>query len=44
VVYRNDDGGAPAEPAVLMLKILMLQKWFNLSDPQAAGTKLQRPQ
>ena len=34
-IYRNDDGGAPAEPAVLMLKILMLQKWFNLSDPQA---------
>jgi IS5 family transposase len=34
-VYRNDDGGAPAEPAVRMLKILMLQKWFNLSDPQA---------
>jgi IS5 family transposase len=34
-IYRNDDGGAPAEPAVLMLKIVMLQKWFNLSDPQA---------
>jgi transposase, IS5 family len=34
-VYRNDDGGAPAEPAVMMLKIVMLQKWFNLSDPQA---------
>jgi IS5 family transposase len=34
-VYRNDDGGAPAEPAIMMLKILMLQKWFNLSDPQA---------
>jgi IS5 family transposase len=34
-VYRNDDGGAPAEPVILMLKILMLQKWFNLSDPQA---------
>jgi transposase, IS5 family len=35
VVYRNDDGGAPAEPAVMMLKIVLLQKWFNLSDPQA---------
>lgn len=34
-VYRNDDGGAPAEPAVMMLKVVMLQKWFNLSDPQA---------
>ncbi len=34
-VYRNDDGGAPAEPAVMMLKIVLLQKWFNLSDPQA---------
>jgi len=34
-VYRNDDGGSPAEPVVMMVKILMLQKWFNLSDPQA---------
>jgi len=34
-IYLNDDGGAPAEPAVMMLKIVMLQKWFNLSDPQA---------
>jgi transposase, IS5 family len=34
-VYRNADGGAPAEPVVMMVKILMLQKWFNLSDPQA---------
>lgn len=34
-VYRNDDGGAPAQPAVMMLKIVLLQKWFNLSDPQA---------
>lgn len=34
-VYRNADGGAAAEPVVMMLKILMLQKWFNLSDPQA---------
>jgi IS5 family transposase len=34
-VYRNDDGGAPAEPVVTMLKIVLLQKWFNLSDPQA---------
>jgi len=34
-VYRNTDGGAPAVPAVMMLKIVMLQKWFHLSDPQA---------
>jgi IS5 family transposase len=34
-LYRNDDGGAPAEPAIMMLKIVLLQKWFNLSDPQA---------
>jgi IS5 family transposase len=34
-LYHNDDGGAPAEPAILMLKIVLLQKWFNLSDPQA---------
>jgi IS5 family transposase len=34
-VYRNADGGAPAVPAVMMLKTVMLQKWFNLSDPQA---------
>jgi len=34
-LYRNDAAGAPAEPVVRMLKILMLQKWFNLSDPQA---------
>ena len=34
-VYRNADGGAPAMPAVRMLKIVMLQKWFHLSDPQA---------
>lgn len=34
-LYRNQAAGAPAEPVVLMLKIVMLQKWFNLSDPQA---------
>lgn len=27
-------GGRPAWPLVLMVKCLMLQKWFNLSDPQ----------
>src|SRR5450432_3301136 len=34
-VYRNADGGAPAEPVIMMIKIILLQKWFNLSDPQA---------
>lgn len=34
-LYRNDEGGAPAEPVIRMLKIVLLQKWFNLSDPQA---------
>ena len=34
-LYHNDDGGAPAEPVMMMLKIVLLQKWFNLSDPQA---------
>jgi IS5 family transposase len=34
-LYRNDHGGNPAGPVVMMLKILLLQKWFNLSDPQA---------
>lgn len=28
-------GGRPFWPAVTMLKCVMLQKWFNLSDPQA---------
>jgi IS5 family transposase len=34
-VYRNAEGGAPAEPVIMMIKIILLQKWFNLSDPQA---------
>jgi len=34
-LYHNDHGGNPAGPVVMMLKILLLQKWFNLSDPQA---------
>jgi transposase, IS5 family len=28
------EGGRPPWPLVLMVKCLMLQKWFNLSDPQ----------
>lgn len=30
----HDEGGRPPWPVVLMVKCLMLQKWFGLSDPQ----------
>lgn len=30
----SGQGGRPAWPVVLMIKCLLLQKWFNLSDPQ----------
>jgi transposase, IS5 family len=33
-LYNNQDTGAPAWPAVMMLKCLMLAKWYGLSDPQ----------
>ena len=35
--YQNNTakGGRPNVPVVMMLKIVMLQKWFNLSDPAA---------
>lgn len=34
-LYKNGDkGGAPAWPAVTMLKCVLLAKWFGLSDPQ----------
>lgn len=33
-LYNNDAGGAPAWPAVMMFKCMMLAKWFGLSDPQ----------
>ena len=35
-LYRNDTGkgGNPNVPAVVMLKCLLLQKWFGYSDPQ----------
>ena len=34
-LYRNDDGrgGRPNVPVVMMLTCILLQKWFNLSDP-----------
>lgn len=31
---QQPKGGRPFWPAVTMLKCVMLQKWFNLSDPQ----------
>jgi IS5 family transposase len=31
---EHPQGGRPFWPAVTMLKCIMLQKWFNLSDPQ----------
>lgn len=32
--HEQPRGGRPFWPAVTMLKCVMLQKWFNLSDPQ----------
>ena len=34
-MYSNntDKGGASNYPLVMMIKCIMLQKWFNLSDP-----------
>jgi len=42
--YRNDTaaGGRPNVPVVMMLKVVMLQKWFNLSDPAMEGMLLDR--
>ena len=31
---HGDKGGRPFWPALVMIKCVMLQKWFNLSDPQ----------
>jgi transposase, IS5 family len=33
-LYKNSDTGAPAWGAVMMLKCVMLAKWYGLSDPQ----------
>lgn len=35
-------GGRPNVPVVMMLKVVMLQKWFNLSDPAMEGMLLDR--
>jgi len=42
--YANDTarGGRPNVPVVMMLKVVMLQKWFNLSDPAMEGMLLDR--
>lgn len=42
--YANngDQGGRPNIPVVMMLKVVMLQKWFNLSDPAMEGILLDR--
>jgi IS5 family transposase len=42
--YDNDTakGGRPNVPVVMMLKVVMLQKWFNLSDPAMEGMLLDR--
>lgn len=40
--YRNDKAGRPNIPVEMMLRIVMLQKWFNLSDPAMEGMLLDR--
>ena len=31
-------GGWPSYPPLLMVKVLLLQPWYNLSDPAAGGS------
>lgn len=33
--YPKGEGGRPAMPLAMMLRIYFMQQWFNLSDPQA---------
>lgn len=42
--YTNhgQQGGRPNIPVEMMLKVVMLQKWFNLSDPAMEGMLLDR--
>jgi len=42
--YANHtgQGGRPNVPVTMMLKVVMLQKWFNLSDPAMEGMLLDR--
>lgn len=43
-MYHNDTskGGASNWPVVMMIKCMMLQKWFNLSDPMLEEMLLDR--
>jgi len=34
-LYRKSGPGRPAFPAVTMFKVLLLQSWYDLSDPAA---------
>ena len=42
--YRNHTakGGRPNIPVEMMLRVVMLQKWYNLSDPAMEGMLLDR--
>jgi len=43
-MYSNNtsNGGASNWPVVMMIKCMMLQKWFNLSDPMLEEMLLDR--
>ncbi len=43
-LYRNQTarGGRPNIPAVMMLRITLMQRWFGLSDPAMAEAILDR--
>ena len=43
-MYKNNssNGGASNWPVVMMIKCMMLQKWFNLSDPMLEEMLLDR--
>lgn len=44
-LYRNHTakGGRPNLPAVVMLRVTMMHRWFGLSDPQIKKAVLDRP-
>ena len=44
-MYRNDTprGGRPNTDEVVMVKLLMLQQWYGLSDPQAGEADPEPP-
>jgi IS5 family transposase len=41
-VNNTDKGGASNWPIVMMIKCMMLQRWFNLSDPMLEEMLLDR--